>query len=109
MTRQASGFSIFCLIAAIISLIYIAAYHIWLRPYELSHYVTQFSSLYGLLFHDLRSLCRRRLFHLLSSGLCFAVTHTAPPFQPIADEIVALNAAFSSTFWASMRHRPRIS
>ena len=50
MTRQASGFSIFCLIAAIISLIYITTYHIWLRPYELSHYVTQFSSLYGLLF-----------------------------------------------------------
>ena len=55
MTRQASGFSIFCLIAAIISLIYIAAYHIWLRPYELSHYVTQFSSLYGLLFVPLLS------------------------------------------------------
>ena len=55
MTRQASGFSIFCLIAAIISLIYIAAYHIWLRPYELSHYVTQFSRLYGLLFVPLLS------------------------------------------------------
>ena len=55
MTRQASGFSIFCLIAAIISLIYITTYHIWLRPYELSHYVTQFSSLYGLLFVPLLS------------------------------------------------------
>ena len=55
MTRQAPGFSIFCLIAAIISLIYITTYHIWLRPYELSHYVTQFSSLYGLLFVPLLS------------------------------------------------------
>ena len=55
MTRQASGFSIFCLIAAIISLIYITTYHIWLRPYELSHYVAQFSSLYGLLFVPLLS------------------------------------------------------
>ena len=44
MTRQASGFSIFCLIAAIISLIYIAAYHIWLRPYELSHYCLLYTS-----------------------------------------------------------------
>ena len=57
MTRQATGFSIFCLIASVISLLYLLVYHIWLRPYELSHYLNLYSGLYSLLFYPLLCLC----------------------------------------------------